>query len=655
MAVYHVSLCGSDFADGSEKAPFRNISKAASEAEAGDTVIVHEGEYREWVRPANSGKKTARITYMAAPGEKVVIKGSERIQGWESCGGGVWSVCVPDSFFPYGNPFAVPLAGDWLIWPEDRTLHLGDVYLNGKSMYEAFSEEEVRHPLLREEGMAPPWTGRPEKIPDSSFTVYVWYAEVRQGNTVILANFHGADPNRENVEISVRPAVFYPERTNVNAITVRGFVLCQAATQWAPPTADQPGLIGPHWAKDWIIENCEIYNSKCAGISLGKEASTGNNESTRWHYKPGYHTQAEVVFRALDSGWSKENIGGHIVRGNRIHDCGQTGIVGHMGGAFSEISGNEIWNIGVKHEFFGYEIAGIKLHAALDTQIHGNWIHDTTLGLWLDWEAQGVRVSRNIFCRNARDLFVEVTHGPYTVDNNIFASEYNFDNIAQGGAFLYNLFCGVMRREAVMDRSTPYHFPHSTKVAGISFVYSGDDRIYRNIYAAPGGSPSDGGRFICGTAGYDGAPVSLQEFAARVTALGNGDHDMFAKVPQPVYISGNAYCNGAPAFAGEADALFCTDSLDFRLEEDGGCLYAVFAAGPELADALSAVPSSAAFPVPRITECAYENPDGTPLVFTVSLTGDERGEKSPPGPFAALAAGENRILVWPGNAGNGSA
>ena len=68
-----------------------------------------------------------------------------------------------------------------------------------------------------------------------------------------------------------------------------------------------------------------------------------------------------------------------------------------------------------------------------------------TLGTWLDWQAQGVRVSRNLYYANDRDLMIEVTHGPYKVDNNIFASDYNFDNVAQGGAYIHNLCCGTCR------------------------------------------------------------------------------------------------------------------------------------------------------------------------------------------------------------------
>jgi len=41
-------------------------------------VLVHEGVYRERVKPARGGTgPDAMICYEAAPGERVVIKGSE--------------------------------------------------------------------------------------------------------------------------------------------------------------------------------------------------------------------------------------------------------------------------------------------------------------------------------------------------------------------------------------------------------------------------------------------------------------------------------------------------------------------------------------------------------------------------------------------------
>ena len=49
--------------------------------------------------------------------------------------------------------------------------------------------------------------------------------------------------------------LFSKKKPEVNYITVSGFYLAHAATQWAPPTAEQEGLIGPYWSKGWIIEN----------------------------------------------------------------------------------------------------------------------------------------------------------------------------------------------------------------------------------------------------------------------------------------------------------------------------------------------------------------------------------------------------------------
>ena len=39
----------------------------------------------------------------------------------------------------------------------------------------------------------------------------------------------------------------------VNFITVRGFKMAHAATQWSPPTAEQVGLIGPIGAKGGLL------------------------------------------------------------------------------------------------------------------------------------------------------------------------------------------------------------------------------------------------------------------------------------------------------------------------------------------------------------------------------------------------------------------
>ncbi|MDZ7833986.1 MAG: DUF1565 domain-containing protein [Alkalibacterium sp.] len=127
VKTYHVAKNGSDMNEGTEEHPFLTISKAASLAIAGDTVIVHKGVYREWVDPQNPGlSNTRRITFEAAENEKVIIKGSEIIDNWENIGGTVWKAVVSNDVFNGFNPFAEEIFGDWL-YATTPPKHLGDV------------------------------------------------------------------------------------------------------------------------------------------------------------------------------------------------------------------------------------------------------------------------------------------------------------------------------------------------------------------------------------------------------------------------------------------------------------------------------------------------------------------------------------------------
>jgi hypothetical protein len=639
----YVSKQGSDYNEGTVDSPYLTIQRAADVAMPGDTVLVGGGEYRECVRPANGGRRYARIMYMPVPGEHAHIKGSETVTGWTPMGGAVWKKALGPSFFKGFNPFDEEINGDWLVGPMDPKAHLGDVYLNGKSLYEAGSLDEVREGKERTIGYSPFWTGHEERLLDPAGSRYKWHAVVGDGTTTIYANFQGYDPNEELVEINVRRSCFYPERNHLDYITVRGFEMSQAACPWAPPTADQPAMVGPNWAKGWIIEDCILHDAKCSAISIGKERSTGHNLKTRTHRKPGYQYQMEAVFLAYKQGWNKETIGSHIIRNNEIYDCGQNGVVGHLGCIFSEIYGNHIYNINVKHEFFGYEIAGIKLHAAIDVQICRNRIHDCTLGVWLDWEAQGTRISRNLFYQNDRDLMVEVTHGPHIVDNNLFLSKYAFDNIADGGAWLHNLILGTMRREPVLDRSTPYHFPHSTMPAGSTCVYGGDDRWYANIFV--GGDSACTDQMKYGTIDYKDNPASLDEYIGLV-ASPDHDHDIYFATPDPVYIGRNAYLNGARSSGCEKEFHEGAQDPGVRLSIDGDDVYLEVDLPREVTDISGAVIRSHGLEPPRIVDQMYESPDGKEIIFDTDYLGKKRDDGAVIGPIASLQAGPNRVKVW---------
>ena len=233
---YYVSAKAARNGDGSKENPFRTITQAAKIAVAGDEVIVMPGVYREYVNPVNAGTEDAPVIYRSEMKGKAVITGAEEVKNWEAYEGDVWKARIPNGIFGSYNPYTVQVKGDW--YNETiKPVHTGEVYLNGKAMYEEVTLDKVLHPVVDDSS----W--------DPDGTAYTWYTEQEGESTVIYANFQGADPRKENVEINVRRNCFYPDKTGVNYITLSGFVVKQAATQWAPPTAYQEGMVGPHSSK----------------------------------------------------------------------------------------------------------------------------------------------------------------------------------------------------------------------------------------------------------------------------------------------------------------------------------------------------------------------------------------------------------------------
>lgn len=607
---YHVSSKGNDANEGTEKAPFRTIGKAAEYAFPGDIITVHAGTYREWVNPPRGGESDdKRIVYRAAPGEKVEIKGSERITNWTKEKNGVWKVTIPNTFFGDYNPYIDLIYGDWFEGM-GREHHTGEVFLNNKSLYEKETLDKVLTPVPN------------EKSKDKEGSTYTWYCENDGVNTTIWANFHTYDPNKELVEISTRPTCFYPEKPGIDYLTIQGFHISQAATQWGAPTAEQIGMIATHWNKGWIIENNFISNSKCSGITLGKERKTGHNVWLNDTSLDGSLHYIEVTFNTIRNGWNKENIGSHIVRNNEISHCEQTGICGSMGAAFSLIENNHIHDIWVKRQFTGAEIGGIKFHAAVDTRIIHNRIHNAGRALWLDWMTQGTRVSGNLFYDNdMEDLFLEVNHGPFLVDNNIFASRRSILEQSQGGAYVHNLIAGDIYRYVEHGRYTPYFLPHSTEVAGLSIIPGGDDRYINNLFATV-------------------LPANEKDSKRK---YGLADYN---KTVYPMMVDGNVYYNGALPFEGEKNKVVLPDfKPDVKVEEMGDGVY--LSLSVQGLDGLqTSRVTTERLGKAKLPQQAYEQPDGSPIDIATDYLGNTRSNQPKPGPLESIKDGAIRIKVW---------
>lgn len=613
---YHVSISGSDTNGGSLVKPFKTISAAANTAMPGDVITVHTGIYREQITPPRGGNsETERITYRAAKGEKVEIKGSEVIKGWQKTENDTWVVKIPNGFFGKFNPYKDLIHGDWYWPPKESKFRTGAVYLNGDWLMEALTRDNVMKAAEEKNAL--------------------WWADVDSTTTTIWAQFKNVNPNKEMVEINVRQKVFYPDRPFINFITVSGFTMEQAATNWAPPTAEQMGLIGTNWSKGWIIENNTVQYSKSVGISLGKYGDAFDNKGTE--SAEGY---VGTINRALNFGWNKGTVGGHLVRNNTVAYCEQTGIVGSMGCAFSVVEGNTIHDIHVRKLFSGAEMGAIKFHGGVDVQIRNNHIYKTNMGIWFDWMAQGAQVKNNLLHDNGLDIYLEVNHGPTLLSNNIFLSKENLLMISNGVAFVHNLFAGNIDVKPYDPRLTPYHKPHSTYVEALHDNPAGDIRFINNLFVS-------------------GADASL-----------------YKKNILPVIFDGNVYTKGSVrAILGNKEIKYghVSDEVLEKIKnmpvkdvvEKNFIVNENFDAGAKLIPEWNKMyleialdknwllqqkrkmASTETLGKAVIPNLPFENVDGTPLKIDADYLGNARNRLNPsPGPFEILQTGKQKIRVW---------
>ena len=92
---YYVSVQGDDQSPGTREAPFRHIQRFADMARPGDICLVRKGTYRETVRPRNGGRVGDPIRYVAYPGERVTISGTEPIKSpWSVYKGAIYQTRV---------------------------------------------------------------------------------------------------------------------------------------------------------------------------------------------------------------------------------------------------------------------------------------------------------------------------------------------------------------------------------------------------------------------------------------------------------------------------------------------------------------------------------------------------------------------------------
>jgi Right handed beta helix region/Protein of unknown function (DUF1565) len=417
-----------DNGPGTRSRPFRTVNKAAQVLQPGERVVIAAGTYRESVHPARGGTGPAQmISYEAAPGAKVFIKGSEVLNdGWEKvnlpAGRGrprpgenqaevtVWRHELTGAMFPNAyQPFALAsVAGNWE-WLDPKTVDMGPyfrrrglVFVDGKplepmeQLYElamphlqpnpVFDKPPVPHNGLPPRRRPGPLMQEVGGSPDARF----W---VDNGGTAIYIRLASGTPADHLIEITTRNQTVVPSQGGLGFIRIKRLTFQHVGNEYPFP---QYGMISTAGGNHWIIEDNTVEWANGVGLSIGRDG---------------------------DSGTAREAGTSQILRRNTIRYCGVEGI-GGMGTVDTLIEDNLIEWCGWADAERGWEAAGAKFHFGHNLLFRRNVVRHIrhANGIWLDSDNRNCRITSNVFAdvvTVSAGVHMEMNLVRNQIDNNI--------------------------------------------------------------------------------------------------------------------------------------------------------------------------------------------------------------------------------------------
>ncbi len=340
LQTYYVSPKGNDINDGkSIKYPLRSIKKATQLSKAGDTIYIREGVYREGniIDRKNSGKRDKYITYKNYPHEKVIIKGSVVVKGWEHYQGNIWKLPSKDNDISklnrkihyqqvfYGNEKQLQKVGT----PNYRKKALWD-----KSHYIKIKENR-NNPFGMSEG-----TFYVEKLKTGEFDLYIWLPE-------------GKSPNDKDITIEVSDKRILLDTSKLSYIIFKGITFMHTAAEAFAEGRHLQGGYGLKIGAHSIVDSCQISYTDFVGLSL----SSNNQKGVDQH---------------------------QIVKNSKFHHNGALGIVATSGGYL--IQNNEFYENATRPFKQTWHTGAIKSATNAWGEIKENFIHDErSHGIWFDY------------------------------------------------------------------------------------------------------------------------------------------------------------------------------------------------------------------------------------------------------------------------------
>ena len=418
------SAAADDAGPGDKARPFRTIGKAAQVLQPGERVVIASGTYRECVRPARGGTGPGQmISYEAAPGAKVIIKGSEVLKdGWrqETLASGtraapgpqitVWRHDLTPALFPdLYNPFALPSIQPNWVWVDPKVVDMGAflrrrglVFADGKPLEPMEQLRELAMPELPPvpdftkppvsiAGMPPRRRGGPimQEVGGTP-TARFW---VDADGLSLVVRLASGTPADHMIEITTRAATFVPAQGGASYIRIKGLTFQHAGNVYPFP---QFGMVSLAGGTHWIIEDNTIEWANGVGLVIGND---------------GYSTGAR------GAGASQ------VVRRNTMRYCGISGLSG-MGTTNTLVEDNLIEWCGWADAERGWECAGAKFHRAKSMLFRRNVVRHMrhANAVWFDSDDDNCRITSNIFAdvlTVGAAVHMEMNPGQNQIDNNI--------------------------------------------------------------------------------------------------------------------------------------------------------------------------------------------------------------------------------------------
>jgi hypothetical protein len=409
-----------DAGPGTQQRPFKSINHAAQLLQPGERVVIAAGEYREFVQPARGGTgPDAMISYEAAPGAKVILKGSAVVTDWKPSEGwntGVdpktkqpvkaWELRLDPKLFPHGySPFQVDnVIGNryWINYAKDNMAtyfrRRGLVFVDGKPLEPVESPTHLAGPSTRSLNFFSDVRWSPLFEEFSPYAGKVWVETNGMALHIRLAN--DADPANHTIEITTQEQIFSPAKRYQSYIRVKGITFLHAGNGFPVP---QRGRVSTNRGHHFIFEDNTFEWANSVGLDIG-------NEDWAAARPP-------------------QPVGFDVIRGNTFRYCGIEGLGGTGGPENVLVEKNLFEWIGWQDAARMSESGGIKMHVAKNLLFRHNVIRHIRHGngIWLDIGNANDRITGNVFADipgdvNPHAVHIEGSEDLNQIDNNVFDS-----------------------------------------------------------------------------------------------------------------------------------------------------------------------------------------------------------------------------------------